>query len=60
MKCPVCNGTGGEYISVLWSGIGGGPYDECVYCHGNGKVSWFNWLKYKLVIMKGRKEVDKC
>ena len=52
MKCPACNGNGGEYDPILWNGVGGGPYYECPYCKGTGKVSLFKWLRWKYYIIK--------
>jgi len=48
MKCPMCNGEGGEYQDIIWKGPGGGPFDECDYCLGEGAVSFFRWAYYKL------------
>ena len=51
MICPDCKGSGGEYDAVLWHGIGGGPYYECDYCHGKGKVSLGWWLHWYIVVI---------
>ena len=45
VKCPCCNGEGGETEAVLDYGIG--PYYECCFCKGEGKISpWMRlvWL----------------
>ncbi len=52
MKCPVCNGSGGEYDPILWNGVGGGPYYECTYCKGSGEISLFKWLLWKYYIIR--------
>ena len=48
MKCPCCSGTGGDYEMVLYPGMGGGPYYQCGYCHGDGMVNIIRWLRWKL------------
>jgi hypothetical protein len=48
MKCLICNGKGGEYDSIIYYGAGGGPYYECNYCSGTGKINFFKWLDIKI------------
>jgi len=50
MKCPSCNGDGGEYERVLWKGIGGGPYYEDEYCNGTGRVGLKSYLWWHIII----------
>ena len=56
MKCPCCNGKGGETDYILYVGIGGGPYYECSYCKGDGKVNIFRWIRWKLYLIPVHKE----
>lgn len=49
MTCPECNGRGGRYEVTVWDGYGGGPYEPCWLCKGNGTISfvkriWFLWI----------------
>ena len=50
MKCPICNGKGSGYESVLWKGSGGGEFWICDICNGEGKISFLKWLKIILII----------
>ena len=45
--CPCCEGKGGYRDIILFDGIGGGPYYECVYCHDDLYVNFFRWFSYK-------------
>lgn len=47
MKCPCCNGEGGEQDIILYHGIGGGPWYECLWCKGNRRVGFFKWLFWR-------------
>jgi len=44
MKCPCCNGEGGETEAVL--DYGEGPYYECGFCKGEGTVNIFKRLEW--------------
>lgn len=46
MKCPCCNGEGGEVEAVL--DYGQGPYYPCGYCHDKTTVGFFKWLQWKI------------
>ena len=48
MKCPDCNGEAGEYMDVIYKGIGGGPYEECCFCDDTGLVNVLKWVLYKI------------
>ena len=37
VKCPCCNGEGGEHDIITDDGQG--PYYECGFCNGNGTVA---------------------
>lgn len=52
MKCPCCNGKGGETDYVLYVGVGGGPYYECSYCKGDGRINIIKWLIWKFYLLK--------
>ncbi len=45
MKCPCCNGKGGEIEPVL--DYGQGPYYPCGLCNDKLTVSIFKWLWWK-------------
>lgn len=61
MICPDCKGEGGEWETVLWKGPGGGPYYECCYCDGDGKVPLFKYLYWKIFVVGfGEKLVRNC
>jgi DnaJ-class molecular chaperone len=47
MTCPCCKGEGGETDYIIYVGIGGGPYYECPYCKGSGRVNIFKVLLWK-------------
>lgn len=47
MKCPMCGGTGGWRVPVLWDGAGGGPLEDCDLCGGTGTVSAKRWWLYQ-------------
>jgi len=56
IKCPMCKGDGGEWNAVLWRGIGGGPWESCMFCGRLGYVKLSKWLKWWLIKItkKGR------
>jgi len=56
MKCPICDGEGGWYEPVLYYGYGGGPYEECIYCNGTGKVWFWKWFDYKYTVWKAERK----
>ena len=58
MKCLACNGKGGEYDAILWDGPGGGSYEQCCYCKGEGEISLFKWLYWKLCIVGKLQFID--
>ena len=48
LTCQDCGGMGGEVEDIL--GYGQGPWYECGWCLGTGRVTrWLRgqWLKYK-------------
>ena len=50
MKCPACDGKGGEYEPILYKGLGGGPYYPCEFCDDEGHMGFFNWLLWYLFV----------
>lgn len=47
MKCPSCNGEGGEWNAILWRGIGGGEWLRCGLCDGAGTVRLSRFLRWQ-------------
>lgn len=45
MKCPCCDGKGGEVEAVL--DYGQGPYYSCGFCNDKTKVNILKWLWWK-------------
>ena len=45
MKCPVCNGRGGERF--LDNDINTWAYEECFLCYGTGKISFVEYVRWK-------------
>ena len=47
--CQECRGAGGETVPILDDGTG--PFEECGYCEGTGKVTrhmrglWLTWRR---------------
>ena len=71
IKCPCCNGEGGEtdYVVEYLPGIWDGPYYPCEFCKEEAKVSilkWFAWHwncrkmthKFSRIFDKKLKEID--
>jgi len=48
VNCPICKGEGGEYEAVLWKGAGGGPWYDCEFCDGEGRVRWWGLILWWL------------
>ena len=44
VTCPMCKGEGGERDPVLYNGIGGGPWYECEFCDGEGRIAWWGMM----------------
>jgi hypothetical protein len=42
MKCPWCNGEGGEVDVILDDGTG--PFEMCGLCVGKGDVNLYHWI----------------
>lgn len=49
IRCPMCKGEGGEYDAILYRGIGGGPWETCMFCGGGGDVKLPQWLRWWLI-----------
>jgi hypothetical protein len=55
--CQDCGGSGGETEAILDDGTG--PWFECGWCEGTGKVTkWLRgqWLKYRKDLKQGKYE----
>lgn len=55
LVCQECGGAGGRTDPIL--DYGEGPWDECGFCEGTGKVTPYLrglWLRYKQAERKGK------